>query len=44
MTLGDFKTIFWWEWAHRILARGVGVVFALPLLFFWATRPAGERA
>ena len=37
MTLGEFKTIFWWEWAHRILARGVGVVFALPLLFFWAT-------
>ena len=37
MTLGDFKTIFWWEWAHRILARGVGVVFALPLLLFWAT-------
>jgi cytochrome c oxidase assembly protein subunit 15 len=37
MTLGDFKTIFWWEWAHRILARGVGAVFALPLLLFWAT-------
>ena len=37
MSLGEFKRIFWWEWAHRILARGVGVVFALPLLFFWAT-------
>lgn len=37
MTLGEFKRIFWWEWAHRILARGVGFVFALPLLFFWAT-------
>jgi cytochrome c oxidase assembly protein subunit 15 len=37
MTLSDFKTIFWWEWAHRVLARGVGVVFALPLLFFWVT-------
>jgi len=37
MTLGEFKTIFWWEWAHRILARGVGAVFALPLLFFWVT-------
>ena len=37
MTLGDFKTIFWWEWAHRILARGVGAVFALPLLLFWAS-------
>ena len=37
MTLGEFKTIFWWEWAHRILARGVGALFALPLLFFWVT-------
>ncbi|MBE7185000.1 MAG: COX15/CtaA family protein [Methylobacterium mesophilicum] len=37
MTLGGFKTIFWWEYAHRALARTIGVVFALPLLFFWAT-------
>jgi cytochrome c oxidase assembly protein subunit 15 len=37
MSLDAFKTIFWWEWAHRILARGVGFLFALPLLFFWAT-------
>ena len=21
MTLDGFKTIFWWEWAHRLLAR-----------------------
>ncbi|MBX3575564.1 MAG: COX15/CtaA family protein [Rhizobiaceae bacterium] len=37
MTLEEFKYIFWWEWAHRMLARGVGVVFAVPFLFFWAT-------
>ena len=37
MELGAFKRIFWWEWAHRMLARGVGFVFALPLLFFWAS-------
>jgi cytochrome c oxidase assembly protein subunit 15 len=37
MTLDEFKRIFWWEWVHRILARSVGVIFALPLLFFWAT-------
>lgn len=35
MSVGDFKSIFWWEWTHRILARSVGVVFALPLVFFW---------
>ncbi|MBS3647578.1 COX15/CtaA family protein [Pseudaminobacter sp. 19-2017] len=38
MSLDEFKTIFWWEWAHRLLARGVGFVFALPLIYFWATR------
>jgi len=38
MTLEGFKTIFWWEWAHRLLARGVGFVFALPLVYFAATR------
>ena len=34
MTLEEFKGIFWWEWAHRFLARGIGLIFALPLLFF----------
>lgn len=38
MSLAEFKQIFWWEWAHRILARGVGVIFGVPLLFFWLTR------
>src|SRR5690606_29682457 len=37
MSLGEFKTIFWWEWAHRFLARGVGLLVALPLAFFWLT-------
>lgn len=35
MELSAFKTIYWWEWAHRFLARFVGLVFALPLAFFW---------
>ncbi|TCL70337.1 COX15/CtaA family protein [Rhizobium sp. BK251] len=37
MTVDEFKQIFWWEWAHRLIARGIGVIFALPLLFFWLT-------
>jgi heme a synthase len=37
MSLGEFKSIFWWEYVHRILARSVGAIFALPLLFFWVT-------
>lgn len=37
MSLDEFKVIFWWEWNHRLLARGVGFVFALPMIFFWMT-------
>ncbi len=32
ITLQGFKLIYWWEWFHRILARGVGLVFAVPFL------------
>ena len=35
MTLGEFQTIFYWEWGHRILGRVIGFAFALPLAFFW---------
>jgi len=35
MTLDGFKTIFWWEWSHRLLARIVGAAFILPGLWFW---------
>ena len=34
MSLGEFKTIYWWEWSHRLLARLVGTAFLLPFLFF----------
>ena len=34
MTLDEFKTIYWWEWTHRLLARSTGAVFLLPFLFF----------
>jgi heme a synthase len=36
MSLEEFKTIYWWEWAHRLLGRLVGVAFLLPFLsFLW---------
>lgn len=43
MAMGDFKLIFWFEYAHRLLARTLGLVFAVPLLWFWIRRrlPAG---
>jgi heme a synthase len=34
MSLGAFKFIFWWEWAHRFLGRLVGVVFLVPFVYF----------
>lgn len=34
MSLDQFKTIYWWEWSHRFLARTTGAVFLLPFLFF----------
>jgi len=34
MSLDEFKTIYWWEWTHRLLARLIGAVFLLPLIFF----------
>ena len=34
MSLDQFKTIYWWEWSHRVLARLTGAVFLAPFLFF----------
>src|SRR5271169_273214 len=34
MTLAAFKTIFWWEWSHRLLGRVIGAAFLLPFLWF----------
>jgi cytochrome c oxidase assembly protein subunit 15 len=38
MTLADFKAIYFWEFVHRLLARLIGLAFALPLLVFWWKR------
>lgn len=34
MSLEEFKTIFWWEWSHRLLGRFIGFAFLLPFLWF----------
>jgi cytochrome c oxidase assembly protein subunit 15 len=39
MTLAEFKTIFFWEYLHRLWGRLIGVVFAAPFLWFlWKRR------
>lgn len=35
MTLAEFKTIFWWEWVHRLWGRLIGVIFLVPFVWFW---------
>jgi cytochrome c oxidase assembly protein subunit 15 len=43
MTLSEFKTIFWWEWSHRLLGRVIGMVYLLPFLYFlWRGGMAAE--
>ena len=34
MTLEEFKTIFWWEYIHRMLGRLIGLSYILPLIYF----------
>ena len=34
MTLEQFKTIYWWEYTHRLLGRIVGLFYLIPLLYF----------
>lgn len=34
MTVSEFKTIYWWEWTHRVLGRLIGAAFLFPFLFF----------
>ncbi len=34
MEVEDFKSIYWFEFLHRLLGRAIGMVFLLPFLFF----------
>jgi cytochrome c oxidase assembly protein subunit 15 len=36
MSLAQFKTIFLWEYVHRLWGRLIGVVYLLPFLYFLA--------
>lgn len=45
--LQEFKTIYWLEYLHRLMGRITGLIFILPLLYFYARRqlpsPLGKR-
>ena len=38
LDLSGFKSIFWFEYGHRLLGRTIGIVFLLPFLFFLVRR------
>ncbi len=38
MSLAEFKTIYFWEWLHRLWGRLIGLVYALPFFWFLARR------
>lgn len=43
MELADFKKIYFWEWVHRFWGRMIGIIYFLPLLYFWRRLPAPSR-
>lgn len=43
MGLAGFKSIYWWEWTHRLLGRLLGAVFAIPFVVFLIRRQIPKR-
>ncbi len=43
MNLAAFKTIYWWEWSHRLLGRLLGMAFFIPMVFFLVRGMAPRR-
>ena len=34
MNVEEFKSIFWFEYSHRLLGRAIGLAFLIPFIFF----------
>ena len=43
MTLGEFKSIYWMEWIHRLWGRAIGLTFVLPAIYFVGRRRVSKR-
>jgi len=43
MSLEEFKGIFYWEYSHRVLGRGIGLLFFIPFVFFWWTQRVEKK-
>ncbi len=42
MSLDEFKSIFYWEYGHRVLGRVIGIVFFVPFALLWITGRIGK--
>ncbi|MDP3174870.1 MAG: COX15/CtaA family protein [Phenylobacterium sp.] len=43
MSLAAFQSIYWWEWAHRLLGRLLGAAFLAPFIYFLVRRQLPNR-
>ena len=47
MSLSEFKSIFFWEYLHRLIGRMIGLVFIIPFVFFivkgWINKKIGKK-
>ncbi len=43
MSIDEFKTIFYWEYFHRILGRIIGIFFLIPLIYFHFIKGVDKR-
>lgn len=43
MTLKEFKFIYFWEYFHRLWARSMGIVFAIPFFIFLGRRMLSKQ-
>ena len=43
MNVDQFKSIYWWEWSHRLLGRILGAAFLLPFVYFVSTKAIARR-
>lgn len=42
-TISDFKSIYFWEWLHRLIGRVIGLVFIIPFLYFLVTKQLSKK-
>lgn len=42
-TLDEFKSIFFWEYLHRLLGRLIGLVFVIPFVYFLIKKKLSKK-